>query len=88
LAAHEAANGRGGNIKEPIMTKQTQTANAKPTHRIYNVMGEGKSAFWTQIGAAWPNRDGQGFSITCDAIPLAGRIVMRAITERPQREGQ
>jgi hypothetical protein len=74
------------------MTKQTQTAttaaNAKPTHRIYNVTGAGKSTFWTPIGAAWPNRDGQGFSITCDAIPLAGRIVMRAISERPERAGQ
>jgi len=27
------------------------------------------------------NRHRQGFSITCDAIPLAGRIVMGAITE-------
>jgi hypothetical protein len=88
LAAHEAANGRGANIKEPIMTKQAQTACARPTHRIYNVTGAGKSAFWTPIGAAWPNRDGQGFSITCDAIPLAGRIVMRRITERLERTGQ
>ena len=70
------------------MTKQTQATNAKPTHRIYNVTGEGKSAYWTPIGAAWPNRDGAGFSITCDAIPLAGRIVMRVITERPERAGQ
>ena len=68
--------------EEPIMTKQTQATNAKPTHRIYNVTGEGKSAYWTPIGAAWPNRDGAGFSITCDAIPLAGRIVMRVITKR------
>lgn len=61
----------------------TQTATAKPTHRIYCVSGTGKSANWTEIGAAWPNRDGLGFSISCDAMPLSGRIVMRAITERP-----
>jgi hypothetical protein len=36
------------------------------------------------IGAAWPNKDGQGFNITYDALPLTGRIVMRAITERPE----
>lgn len=59
----------------------------KPTHRIYNVTGTGKSAFWTPIGAAWPNRDGAGYSITCDAIPLQGRIVMREITERPSDNG-
>ena len=68
------------------MTKQsTQTTN-KPTHRLYRVEGEGKSAFWTPIGAAWPNRDGEGFSITCDAMPLTGRIVMRRITERSSED--
>lgn len=63
------------------MTKQTTLS--KPTHRLYRVEGEGKKARWTEIGAAWPNRDGQGFSITCGAMPLHGRIVMREITERP-----
>lgn len=54
----------------------------KPTHRLYNVTGEGKSARWTEIGAAWPNKDGLGFSLSYDVIPLGGRIVMREITER------
>lgn len=63
------------------MTKSTHTA-AKPTHRLYRVDGEGKSARWTEIGAAWPNNDGQGFSINCAAMPLEGRIVMRALREK------
>ena len=63
------------------MTTQSPQS-AKPTHRIYRVIGEGKKANWTAIGAAWPNKDGQGFSIACDAVPLSGRIIMRAITER------
>lgn len=64
------------------MTTRNQTAGAKPTHRLYHIAGEGEKAFWTAIGAAWPNKDGLGFSISCDAIPLAGRIVMRAIRPR------
>jgi hypothetical protein len=67
------------------MTTQSKQSADKPTHRIYNVTGKGKSVNWTVIGAAWPNRDGQGFSITCDAVPLSGRIVMRAITERGEQ---
>lgn len=67
------------------MTNQT-AATAKPTHRLFVVTGKGKSATWTPIGAAWPNKDGEGFSLRCDAIPLTGRIVMRAITERPASE--
>lgn len=66
------------------MTKQTQSAGEKPTHRLYIVTGTGKSASWREIGAAWPNRDGEGFSLTCNAMPLTGRIVMRTITERRQ----
>ena len=68
------------------MATQIKLPGAKPTHRIYSVIGEGKTARWTEIGAAWPHRDGLGFSIPCDAMPLQGRIVMRAITERSAPE--
>ena len=68
------------------MTQQSLLPGRKPTHRIYRVAGEGANSSWTPIGAAWPNKDGAGFSIVCDAVPLQGRIVMRAITERPATE--
>ena len=54
----------------------------KPTHRLYRVLGDGDQAIWTPIGAAWPNKDGMGFNLSCDAIPLQGRLVLRTITER------
>lgn len=57
-----------------------QTHN--PTHRVYAVKGEGKTARWIRIGAAWPNRDGRGFSFQMDAMPFLGRIVMREIAEQ------
>ena len=66
------------------MSNQPKLLGRKPTHRIYRVIGDGQSSSWTPIGAAWPNKDGQGFNIAYDAVPLTGRIVMRAITERPQ----
>ncbi|WP_263588666.1 hypothetical protein [Sphingopyxis sp. GC21] len=65
------------------MPKQSNTT-ARPTHRLYRVEGEGASASWTEIGAAWPNKDGAGFSIICGAMPLHGRIVMRKITPRAE----
>lgn len=65
-----------------MSTQSSKAQNAKPTHRLYRVIGEGKSANWTPVGAAWPNKDGQGFSLACDAVPLGGRLVLRAITER------
>jgi hypothetical protein len=69
------------------MASRKPLPKAKPTHRLYQVTGDGKAAFWHEIGAAWPNKDGHGFSINYSSIPLSGRIVMREITERPQAAG-
>lgn len=65
---------------------QPSRPGRKPTHRLYRVLGDGQSAIWTPIGAAWPNKDGLGFSLQCDAVPLQGRLVLRAITEREARD--
>ena len=58
-------------------TDMTTETNS-PAFMLYRVDGNGPEARWTKIGAAWPNRDGKGFNILCDAVPLQGRIVMRA----------
>ncbi len=64
----------------PLLTRQ-------PTHRLYRVLGDGEGAIWTPIGAAWPNKDDKGFNISCDAIPLQGRIVLRAIELKAEALG-
>ncbi len=61
---------------------QAPAPGRKPTHRLYRVVGDGKLATWTPIGAAWPNKDGMGFSIQLDAIPREGRVMLRVITEK------
>lgn len=58
-----------------------------PTHRLYIVKGEGENARWLEAGAAWANRDGQGFTLSIDVLPLNGRLVMRAADTKPGREG-
>jgi len=61
----------------------------KPTHYVYQVTdagqetGEEKSGYWTKIGAAWPHKDGKGYSISMGVVPLDGRLVLR---ERPEEE--
>lgn len=65
---------------------QAPQPGRKPTHRLYRVVGDGKAAIWTPIGAAWPNKDGLGFNLQCDAVPLQGRLVLRTITERSEAE--
>lgn len=46
-------------------------------HPVYVVEGEGESAFWTKIGAAWRHEDGKGFNISLTCLPLNGRLVVR-----------
>lgn len=56
-----------------------------PAFTLYSVTGDGKNARWTRIGAAWTNRDGKGFSLAVGAIPLQGRMVMRAYEPKQER---
>ena len=63
-----------------------QTNVNKPAYEVFVVEGEGESTYWTKIGAAWPTKDGKGFSIRMSALPLDGRVVLREPrqAEQPQ----
>jgi hypothetical protein len=60
----------------------TQTANSKaPTHYAYQVRDNEKKGYWTRIGAAWAHKDGNGFSLQLDCMPLDGKITLRTAPE-------
>ena len=67
------------------MTESTDNERAVkvPSHVAYQVK-ETKSgkAFWTRIGSAWANNDGQGFNIQLDCLPIDGRITLRVASEK------
>lgn len=52
------------------------TTKHTPAYIAYTVDGNGRGAYWTRIGAAWPQRSGEGFSIQLAALPITGRIVL------------
>lgn len=60
------------------MTEQTN----RPAFRLYTVTGENDQTRWTDIGVAWRTRDGKGFTLSLNALPLNGRIVMREATQK------
>ena len=53
----------------------------KPTHIAYAVRNfekDGKQdSDWLRIGAAWSHKDGKGFDVNLDALPVGGRVVLR-----------
>lgn len=57
------------------------TATNRSTHIAYSVReyqqsGETKSG-WAPIGVAWADRDGEGFDIVLESLPVNGRVALR-----------
>ena len=60
-------------------TDATSSKSSKPPYIAYAVIdrGEDKKSKWREIGVAFPHKDGKGFDILCDVLPLNGRITIR-----------
>ena len=53
-----------------------------PTHRAYSVIKrDGQDDYWLNLGLVFPHKDGKGFNIVLQALPLDGKIVCREIAE-------
>jgi len=54
----------------------------QPTHRAYSVIRrEGQDDFWLNLGLVFAHKDGKGFNIMLQALPLDGKIVCREVAE-------
>ncbi len=63
----------------PTATAETQSqdTNKKPSHIAYTTRQSGEKTFWNACGAAWAHKDGKGFRIKLDAVPVNGVIELR-----------
>jgi hypothetical protein len=61
-------------------TKETKPASKTPSYVAYNVTnrGEGKKSKWREIGVVFGHKDGKGYDILIDVVPLSGKITLRA----------
>jgi hypothetical protein len=57
----------------------------RPAYDAFLIEGDGKEAFWTKIGAAWPHEDGKGFNVQLASIPLTGRVALRVPKPREKK---
>jgi len=60
----------------------TNTAAKAPTHIVYHVRDGKEKGFFTRIGAAWPHKDGKGFNVQLEIVPLDGRVTLRLASEK------
>ena len=73
-------------MSENTNTENSGKAKRKPSHIAYSIRDrEGKDSKWTEIGVAFPHKDGKGFNVQLSAIPLDGNIQIRVATDRKEK---
>ena len=68
----------------------------QPTHHVYFVKDqksqgpdEKSKGIWTKIGAAWPHKDGKGFNLELELLPIGtGKLTVREVSEKPEASTQ
>ncbi len=62
--------------------KANDSVSRKPDFIAYNVKEtkQGKPVF-NRVGAAWQHKDGQGYDIQLESIPVNGRVTLRELRE-------
>ena len=64
---------------------KTKTTSKSPSFIAYQVRDrDGQDSFWTRIGAAFAHKDGKGYTIQVEAVPLDGRITLRVPSEKKE----
>ncbi|PHP64960.1 hypothetical protein CSC94_21750 [Zhengella mangrovi] len=48
----------------------------------YTIRDAGESKHWDRVGAAFAHKDGQGFDLVLDALPVNGRVTLRVPKEK------
>jgi hypothetical protein len=64
-------------------TQTTELTSPKsPAFIAYHVKDGKERGYFPKIGAAWPHKDGKGFNIQLDIVPLDGKITLRTASEK------
>ncbi len=75
------------------MTRNTNTETTKtretkaPAFIAYVVTEKGDNSYWTRVGAAFEHKDGEGFTVDLELLPVnGGRFVLRTPKEANDKE--
>lgn len=56
---------------------ESEDKSNKPSHIAFATRQSGEKTFWNACGVAWAHKDGKGFRIKLDAVPVSGIIELR-----------
>jgi hypothetical protein len=64
------------------------TKTNMPAFDVLSVKGGEGRNYYTRIGAAWPAKNGDGFNIELEALPLTGTLLLRPRKTKDNAEGE
>lgn len=75
--------------KDNSQDNLSPTQSRRPTMLGYTVrpIGDGKTSVWSKVAAAWAHKDGRGYEVRLDALPVDGRMVFRTPKEDDRDAG-
>ncbi len=83
-----APTNRGSHEESDGSAVSASHSSRSPSHVAYHVRefgtGDRKKSTWTRIGSAWTHRDGQGFNLQIECLPIDGRISLRVASEKKE----
>jgi hypothetical protein len=61
------------------------TESKRPDVAAYVVRDrDDKKANWREIGVGFAHKDGKGFDLLLDAVPVSGRVVIRHLEDKAE----
>jgi hypothetical protein len=61
------------------------TESKSPALIAWHVRKGGERSYWDRVGVVFAHKDGQGFDLILDAVPVDGRVTLRAPSEKPDQ---
>ena len=80
-------HGRGTRRKgeENLQEEIPMTETRRPDVAAYVVRDrEDKKSNWREVGIGFAHKDGKGFDLLLDAVPVGGRLVVRTIEDKAE----
>jgi hypothetical protein len=77
------------------MSNETNQTQVKPSSVPPYLLGytvrpgnKGEKSYWSKIAVAWAHKDGQGYNVQMDALPVDGKLVLRTVPEDHDDTGE
>ena len=50
--------------------------------------GSGERSYWSKIAVAWAHKDGNGYNVQMEALPVNGKLVLRTVSDDQDETGE